>query len=1050
MERSPFIDRELSHEIAKKRPSIRSGASKGAPAVFLVIAILILSSAAMMLPRSQGNPQEEGPTADTLYYQDSGQISIGPLVSVGGMTNAAYDLECGDLDNDGRIDAVTSSDGIQLWENDALPWVSGWGSVALGPTSDDYQCVAMADLDNDGWLDVISGGGGGGGASSVTIWRNPHDPFSLSWTSVVIGTHSYSGFETVKKVAAADIDRDGWCDIISVNDGSYNNTRVWRNDHTPFNWTWNTTQNMTAGDSITFVELADLDHNGTLDIITADYNNGTICALRNDGTPWGDRMDCYEIADLGGGLAIANDLDVGDLDSDGWCDIVCSVGNGDLDVFENDGTPWGAWTGIDIGAAPFTQPEAVHLDDLDNDGYIDITYVAYGMMGRDLICRENDHTPWGAWNANATVATGMFVDLVEIESADVDNDGDADLLVLDSTPSLQACENILTHRNMPLRVATGYVSNTGYYLNWAIDSADLDGDGDPDLLSAYGSTVLVWENDGTPFTGAWSNNTVGTLAEEVNRIKTADLDGDGDLDIVVCTDCGSEDFELVAFQNDGTPFSGPWSQADIWSIGNPLFCLLGSPFALGDCDNDGDIDLFAVWDINGVIEGVGLFSIVNDGTPFDGPWMWSEGVCPDEGSPIDKSWCEVEDIEVGDLDNDGWLDIVLLGVQNVTNEEKIWAWEYDSIYKCYLENFICNGFGTYTEFDVELADMDCDGDLDLVATSGMMPSQLMMFRNNGTPFGGGDWESEVLGNMQYGAASLKAADFDNDGEPEVVCDENGDIVIWDNNLTSPGRPWSVSGRYSYDNPLECKAVGDFDRDGDLDIAVTCETDFTSVDLTTFENIGAQATESSVVTAPASITFGSCDDLFRINVTHNGKNLDADIDLTQWGFYLYKTGGLPMTPAELNDTFTDFRVCLDDGDDVFEEGSDLWTHTTTSYRNEEVILTFEEDSSDARICNGSSNNRTYFFVVNVSATASMVSSFKAAFIPGGYSEGDYNRVENSVTDKVVSVLSTPKSETPFVSLIAIPEFQSVLIPIAAVAFISMMLHRRRIRKQIGDN
>jgi hypothetical protein len=195
------------------------------------------------------------------------------------------------------------------------------------------------------------------------------------------------------------------------------------------------------------------------------------------------------------------------------------------------------------------------------------------------------------------------------------------------------------------------------------------------------------------------------------------------------------------------------------------------------------------------------------------------------------------------------------------------------------------------------------------------------------------------------------------------------------------------------------------------------------------------------TAPPSITFGACDDIFRINVTHNGKYRDVDIDLTSWRFFFQKSGGAPLTPIEMNDTFTDFRVCLDDGDGIFEEGSDLWTNTTKTFRNQEIILNFEEDSLAARICNGSSNNRTYFFVVNVSASASMVSSFNVGFNPNGYVPGNYNRLENSVTDKVVTVQSVEKVTTPDIALVVIPEFQSIAMPIIAILMISMLMSRR---------
>jgi hypothetical protein len=81
---------------------------------------------------------------------------------------------------------------------------------------------------------------------------------------------------------------------------------------------------------------------------------------------------------------------------------------------------------------------------------------------------------------------------------------------------------------------------------------DLDNDGDPDIVSGSmagsDSEVVIWENDGTPFSGLWTRNLVGTGGSHLYSVALVDLDMNGDLDVVT----GSADmanYEIMAWRN---------------------------------------------------------------------------------------------------------------------------------------------------------------------------------------------------------------------------------------------------------------------------------------------------------------------------------------------------------------------------------------------------------------------------------------------------------------------------------------------------------------------
>jgi hypothetical protein len=116
----------------------------------------------------------------------------------------------------------------------------------------------------------------------------------------------------------------------------------------------------------------------------------------------------------------------------------------------------------------------------------------------------------------------------------------------------------------------------------AIALGDLDNDGDLDIISGTGSDedneIIVWQNDGTPFSDLWIPNDVGTTGTYgASSIAVGDLDNDGDLDIV----SGSSSGDVDVWENSGAPFSGTWSTVEAGSY------LWEATVALGDLDNDG-------------------------------------------------------------------------------------------------------------------------------------------------------------------------------------------------------------------------------------------------------------------------------------------------------------------------------------------------------------------------------------------------------------------------------------------------------------------------------
>ncbi|MAO10855.1 MAG: hypothetical protein CMC07_08225 [Flavobacteriaceae bacterium] len=419
---------------------------------------------------------------------------------------------------------------------------------------------------------------------------------------------------------------------------------------------------------------------------------------------------------------------------------------------------------------------SVFAADLDGDGDMDM--ISSSRNDSKVAWYENINGNYGPQQIISETRTGTN----QVIAIDIDGDGDQDLINSASENGIVWYEN-----DGQANFASSQLVNSTTLYAYDILAKDMDGDGDFDVVGNGGenSSVGWYENmDGEGTFG--TEHTIIPIGPRISSIAVDDIDGDGDMDIL--TTASQPEENVSWYKNmDGQGNFGS-QQIITTDVTRPN----GSSIA--DIDGDGDMDVFATSSL--IDEKIIWFENVNGQGTFGTERFVSSNVLrPHQG-------------QSADIDNDGDIDYICRTGSNIGFYKNDGFGNFSTIQQiAAVDSFI---------FDIEIDDLDNDGDLDIMSAFNVA-DKIAYYKNiNGQGnFGPQQIVVEINGvNAPY---TVFSTDMDGDGDQDVLSTAySGNRIAWQKNLDGQGNfsePITIS---ELNNPISINAA-DIDGDGDMDV-----------------------------------------------------------------------------------------------------------------------------------------------------------------------------------------------------------------------------------------
>jgi len=715
-----------------------------------------------------------------------------------------------DVDGDGQNDilTITNYGGANRYDHKTdklLSWYQAPDWTRHDVLTFNYESCGMSigDVDGDGDVDVIGRELPVGAADSagITLWiENPRDPTKGPWPRHPIGRGSY-----IKEYDVADLNNDGKLDVVGR---SHNMLYLWL-QNSPQDWS----ARMIAIPPFDGLRCGDLDRDGDADVVLNGY------WLETPANPLFDEWPLHNIdkkwyhQDHGSWADNNSKIALADIDQDGCLDVVIS--QAEMPAFP---VSWyrapvdpkqDAWVEHIIGQVNWCH--SLEVADLDNDGDWD---VAAGELthGHDpapflphkvvVFLNQGEATKWDrhwVWSENMISHVGIY----GFKLGDLHDDGDWDIVGprnFNFGP-LDLYINLTSDHKLPLDKFTYFQidSTRQKWGDWeapswlryfGLDFPDVDANGYKDILAGR----YFYLNPTGDLSGEWKRSDLGM---NVDGILAVDVDGDRWCDVIA-----TRLPEVYWFETDDWRAGSHWNHIKVAEL-PPTEHVNGQDYELAQIIPGGKPELL-------IASGAGTFYLEIPPEPEQGNWPKTQI----------NSNATKEGIGVADIDGDGFLDIATPTETRAENGKQQVAWYKNP------QNGVGDwpmhviGVAETNADRCHIADLNADGRPDVVVTEERHPGKepdasLFWFEAPPDPETG-TWIRHHLV-TQYSMNNLDVADLDRDGDADLIVSEHKKLCrlqIWENDGKGNFIVHEIDrGKESH---LGAQTV-DLDEDGDLDI-----------------------------------------------------------------------------------------------------------------------------------------------------------------------------------------------------------------------------------------